>query len=127
MNTPERNKKNAEKLRKLDKVLVESEQDKARLEKEDGALEKATQEYPLPTARKFAWVIFGGFWIFCLVGALFSLDFRAMTPFLFFSLAGVVLVHIPMFYVKRKFFDVVTALIFASGCIALAVSLMARR
>ena len=124
MNTPERNFKNAAKLEKLGQIYEESEQDKSNERRNRSALDEATREYPLPTARKFAWVVCGGFWLFCVGGLLFGVDLRALFPFLFFSLAVVAGVHIPMFLVKRKTFDVVVGVIFALSCIIVGLSML---
>jgi len=123
MNSPERNKKNAEKLQKLGTVLTDSAEDKKREESGNTALENATREYPFPTARKAAWVSCGGFWLFCFGGLFFGVDIRALFPFLFVSLAVVSLVHIPMFFVKRKIFDVIVGTIFTLCCIGMAISM----
>jgi len=126
MNTPERNIKNAEKLQKMGTVLSDSTEDKNRDEAASKALENATREYPLPTARKAAWVMCGGFWLFCFFGLFFRVDIRALFPFLFVSFGVVSLVHIPMFYVKRKMFDVLVAIIFTLSCITAAISMLVR-
>jgi len=122
MNTPERNDKNVEKMRKLGKVYSESDDDKKREQRH--ALENATQEYPLPTARKAAWVICGGFWAFCLGALLFGVDMRALIPFMFFALGILALLHLPIFFIKKKIFDVVVGTIFALSCIGTAVALL---
>ncbi|MCL2035894.1 MAG: hypothetical protein FWG83_00715 [Oscillospiraceae bacterium] len=126
MNTPERNKKKITQMQKLGKIYSESDEDKSENRVVNQALENATREYPLPTARKFAWVICGGFWFFCLLGFLFGVNIPALLPFLFFSLAGVSLVHIPMFWVKKKLFDIVVAIIFAISCVGLSISMLVR-
>jgi hypothetical protein len=126
MNTPERNKKNAEKLRELGVMLSDSDEDKTRQESASQALENATREYPLPTARKAAWVLCGSFWLFCVGAMLFRVDLRALAPFLLFSLSVVALVHIPMFFVKKKMFDVIVAVIFALSLIGAAISILVR-
>lgn len=122
MNTPERNEKNAQKMQELGQVYNESDEDKSR--EANSALENATREYPLPTARKFAWVLCGGFWLFCLGGLLFQVDMRSLFPFLLFSLAVVAGLQIPVFYIKRKIFDIIIAAVFALSCSAVAVSMM---
>ncbi|MCL1902999.1 MAG: hypothetical protein FWF94_01110 [Oscillospiraceae bacterium] len=122
MNTPERNNKNIDKMHNLGKVYSESDEDKGR--ENDSALENATREYPLPTARKFAWVICGGFWLFCLSGLLFRADLSALFPFLLLSLAAAVSLQIPVFYVKGKIFDIVVAVIFSLGCGVFAASML---
>ncbi|MCL1865998.1 MAG: hypothetical protein FWF82_01150 [Oscillospiraceae bacterium] len=124
MNTPERNQKNAEKLKKFGKVYSDGVEDKAT--EFNQSLENATKEYPFPTARKVAWVTCGGFWIFCAGGLLFGVNMNAMFPFLFFSLAAVDLVHIPTFIVKKKMFDVFAGSLFALGCMGVAVSMLVR-
>jgi hypothetical protein len=124
MNTPERNRKNAEKLQKLGKILSDCNEDKPR--EHNHALENATREYPLPTVRKFAWVFCGGFWLFCLVGLLFSVDIRPLMPFLFFSLGAVSTVHLPVFFLQRKVFDLIVGVIFTLCCLGLAVSMLVR-
>ena len=124
MNTPERNKRNIEKMQELGKVYNENSEDKAQESAVNPALEDATREYPLPTARKFAWVLCGGFWLFCLGGLLFGADMNALFPFLMFSLAAAVGLQIPVFYLKRKIKDVVIAVVFALSCIGLGVSML---
>ncbi|MCL1880768.1 MAG: hypothetical protein FWF76_01165 [Oscillospiraceae bacterium] len=126
MNTPERNSKNIEKMNKLDKVYVESEEDKNREKQYKSALEEATREYPLPTARKFAVVSCIAFWFFCFGGLLFGVDLRGIFPFLFLSLAVLVALHIPIFVIKKKIVDVVMGILFSLGCIVLAISLVIR-
>jgi hypothetical protein len=126
MNTLERNKKNAEKLQKLGVVLADSAEDKKREESENQALENATREYPFPTARRAAWVMCGGFWLFCFVGLFFRVDIRALFPFLFVSLGVVALVHIPTFFVKKKMFDVIVGTIFTLSCFGMAISMLVR-
>jgi hypothetical protein len=123
MNTPERNQKNIDKMSKLGKVYTESEENS---NKNDSALDKATREYPLPTLRKAAWVICGGFWLFCLVGLFFTVDVRALFPFLFFSLAFVAAVHIPVFFVKKKIADVIIGVIFTLCCLGMAATMLVR-
>jgi len=126
MNTPERNNKNIDKMRALGKVYSETDEDRTRNTLEDDALENATREYPLPTTRKFAWVMCGGFWLFCLGGLLFGVDMRALMPFMFFSLAFVALVHLPVFYLKKKIFDVIVGTVFAMSCIGMGLSMLVR-
>lgn len=124
MNTPERNEKKIAQMQELGRVYSESEEDLSRNEKENSALENATREYPLPTARRFAWVMCGGFWLFCLGGLLFGVDMRALFPFMFIALAVLVVLYIPVFFVKKKILDVIIGSIFAASCIITAVSLM---
>jgi len=124
MNTPERNMKNADKLQKLGKIYEETAEDKQRDKRSKTALENATREYPFPTARKFAWVLCGGFWLFCLGGLLFGVDMRALFPFLFFSLAMIVLLHLPVFYLKKKILDVIIGVIFTLSCIGVGLSML---
>jgi hypothetical protein len=124
MNTPERNNKNVEKMKKLGKVYEDSADDKSREEDYTEAMENATREYPLATARRFAWVACGGFWVFCLGVLLFGIDLRGLFPFLFFSLAVVSALHIPMFYIQKKTIDVIAGTIFAISCTWVAVSLL---
>ena len=123
MNTPERNTKNAEKMQSLGKIYVDSDEDK--IKEENVALENATREYPLPTARKFAWVLCGGMWLFCLIGLLFGFaEPAALFPFLLFSLGVAVALQIPVFFLKKKIFDVIVASIFALCCIGLGFSML---
>jgi len=126
MNTPERNIKNAEKMSNLGKVYSDSADDLTREETHKAILEEATREYPLPTARRFAWVACGGFWVFCFGGLLFGVDLRALFPFMFLSLGAVAALHVPMFFVKRKMFDVIVAVIFTISCVGMAVSMLVR-
>jgi len=126
MNTPERNKKNAAKMQEVGQIYSDSAEAQTNEQRKQSALEKATQEYPLPTARRFAWVLCGGFWLFCFGGLFFGVDLRALFPFVFFSLAIVAILHIPMFYVKRKIADVIIGVIFALSCIGMAVSMIVR-
>ena len=122
MNTPERNDKNVEKMQKLGRVYEETDEDKKREQRH--AIENATREYPLPTARKAAWVICGGFWVFCVAALVFGVDMRGLIPFMFFALAVVVILHLPVFYLKKKIFDLIVGIIFALSCIGTAVSLL---
>ena len=124
MNTPERNQKNVDKMKKLGKVYEDATE--SQLRENNNALENATREYPLPTVRKFAWVACGGFWVFIFFGLLFGVDLRALFPFVFFSLAFLAGVHIPMFYVKRKIFDVIIAGIAVLSCASMAVYTLVR-
>jgi hypothetical protein len=124
MNTPERNDKNVEKLQKLRKVYEESDEDKKREEIHKSVLEEATREYPLPTARRFSIVAVVAFWFFCFLGLLFRVDLSGIFPFMFIALATMVILHLPMFFMKRKILDVIIGAAFAMGCIGLAVSLL---
>jgi|GEM_PF-1182082 len=127
MNTPERNVKNALKMQEVGRVYEENDEDKVReisSVKENPALEKATREYPLPTARRFAWILCGGLWLFCLGGMLFRIDMSILLPFLLFSLAIAVGLQIPVFYLKRKIPDVIMASIFALGCIGFGLTML---
>jgi len=125
MNTPDRNKKNIEKMQKLGKVLddsiVENKEELAKV-----ALENVTREYPFPTARKIAWVFCGAFWLFCLGGFLFGVDMRALFPFLMFSLGAAVGLQIPVFFVKGKLGDTIIALIFTLSCMGLGISMLVK-
>ncbi|MCL1831572.1 MAG: hypothetical protein FWG45_01520 [Oscillospiraceae bacterium] len=126
MNTPERNDKNVEKLNKTGKVYKETEDDKKREEAYKAVLEEVTRQYPLPTARTFSIVACIAFWIFCVIGLLFGVDLRGIMPFLFVMLAIVAVLHIPVFYLKKKILDVIMALLFAAGCIGVAISMIVR-
>lgn len=132
MNTPERNKKNIKKIREIGKVYEETSDDTVSSTGKDNAdknkIEQSyNREYPLETARKISWILCGALWLFCLVGLLFGMDFRATFPFLMFSLAAVVILQLPVFWIKKKPFDVVTGIIFASGCIVLGLSMLLGR
>lgn len=126
MNTPERNEKNIKKMQGAGKVYSESDEDKSLSEKErqETALDNATREYPLSTARKAAQVACVGLWIFTVLGALFGMDFKAMSPFLFFSLSATLFLNLPVFYMKKKNADLVMCLIAGISCLIIGISLL---
>jgi hypothetical protein len=124
MNTPERNDKNVDRLQRLSQVYKDSDEDRHKEEQYKIALEEVTREYPLPTARKFVIVACIAFWLFCFGGLLFGINLRGVFPFLFIALAVLVLLHIPIFWIKKKIIDLIIGTAFAAGCIALAVSML---
>jgi uncharacterized membrane protein YjjP (DUF1212 family) len=124
MNTPARNDKNIEKMKRLKRVYNDSEEDKVKENQARIALENSTREYPFPTARRFAAVTCVALWLFCVVGLFFGVDLRGIFPFIFLTLAVLVILYLPMFWLKRKIFDVIIGAAFAAGCIGLALSMV---
>jgi hypothetical protein len=127
MNTPGRNDKNIAKMQAIQeagRIYSDSDEDRNREEQQRTALEEATREYPLPTVRRGVIVACVVLWVFCFGGLLFGLDLRGIFPFLFVMLAMLILVHVPIFWLKKKIIDVVIAIAFATGCFALAISLI---
>jgi len=126
MNTPERNDKNIAKMQAIGRAYSDTEEDAVKEKQYQKALDEVTREYPLPTARRVSVVACIGLWVFSVGGLLFGVDLRGIFPFLFFALAVMVGFHLPIFWIKRKFADCVIGVLFMSGCIWLAVSLILR-
>ncbi|MDR0196755.1 MAG: hypothetical protein LBI36_00850 [Oscillospiraceae bacterium] len=127
MNSFGRNEKNIEKMRKAGRVYRESDEDAPRGAGNaggEGGADGGRDEIPFTTARKGATVCCGGFWFFSVVGMLFGLDFRAMAPFLFFSLAAVAFLNLPVFWVRRKYADFAIGIIAGLVCAAVGLSLL---
>jgi len=127
MNTPERNEKNIKKMQGAGKVYSESDEDKSSLKKEDLqkiALDNATREYPLATARKAAQVACMGLWLFSVAGTLFGVSLKAMSPFLFFALSATLFLNLPVFYAKKKRADLAMCLIAGITCMIIGISLL---
>ncbi|MDR0222795.1 MAG: hypothetical protein LBI38_04575 [Oscillospiraceae bacterium] len=111
-------------MKKSGKVYHENDEDISREKREKNANDGYPGETPLAAARKVAAVCCGGFWLFSAAGMLFGVDFRAMSPFLFFSLAAVAFLNLPAFWVKRKYADFVICVIAGTVCAAVGLSLM---
>jgi len=125
MNTPERNEKNIKKMQDLGKVYSESDEDKSKEDLQKAALDNATREYPLATLRKAAQVACIGLWLFSVVGTLFGVSLKAMSPFLFFALSAMLFLNLPVFYAKKKRADLAMCLIAGISCMIIGISLLA--
>lgn len=126
MNTPERNEKNIKKMQGAGKVYSESDEDKSlsKRELQKTALDNATREYPLATARRAAQVACVGLWLFSVLGMLFGVSFKAMSPFLFFALSATLFLNLPVFFLKKKNADFVICLIAGISCLIIGISLL---
>ena len=126
MNSFVRNKRNIQKMEEIDQIYKESDEDLDREAYEKKRTYEANREYPLATARRFAWVICGAFWLFGLGSLFMEFEMDIFFPFLAFSLAVLAGLHVPMFLIQKKMFDVVIATIFALACITLGLSILIR-
>ncbi|MCL2754678.1 MAG: hypothetical protein FWD35_03030 [Oscillospiraceae bacterium] len=124
MNTPARNDKNIQKLENLGRAFRDGEEDKLKEKQSKEALEEVTREYPFPTARKFTIVACIGMWVFSVGALVFGVDMRGIFPFQFFALAAMVIAHLPIFWLKKKYLDTVIGFLFSVGCTWLAVALL---
>lgn len=110
MNTRKTNEENIKKLEQTEPVFNDNNKEKSKID-------LVTAEPPLAFARKLATWAALLFWAVAFVMLLGGGDFRAMLPFLLFSVAAVALLNIPAFIAKKKYFDTVVAV--AAGVILL--------